>query len=120
MDGSNVTTYAELKDFIQGGDGDLRRIGVSYGDVVAYGAPPGGSAAAAVAFLTVGSQTTAAPLAPNMTEPEVLDSLDQFNATHLILFEGFEMPGTVSKKHFESGKSSGKVVYIMPRSLENR
>lgn len=40
MDGSNVTTYAELKDFIQGGDGDLRRIGVSYGDVVAYGAPP--------------------------------------------------------------------------------
>lgn len=38
--GSNNTTYGELKDFIHGGDGDLRRIGVKVGDVVAYGAPP--------------------------------------------------------------------------------
>lgn len=39
-DRSNNTTYGDLKDFIRGGNGDLRRIGVKLGDVVAYGAPP--------------------------------------------------------------------------------
>jgi hypothetical protein len=58
------TTYGEVLDFINGGGGDLRRIGVNSGDVVAYGSPPGGGAAAAMVFLSVGAQTTAAPLAP--------------------------------------------------------
>ena len=39
-DGSNVTTYGELSEFIEGGEGDLRRLGVKFGEVVAYGAPP--------------------------------------------------------------------------------
>lgn len=38
-DGANATTYGELKEFIEGGNGDLRRLGVQFGDVVAYGAP---------------------------------------------------------------------------------
>ena len=39
-DGSNFTSYGELKEFIRCGNGDLRRIGVRSGDVVAYVAPP--------------------------------------------------------------------------------
>eukprot|EP00804_Cyclotella_cryptica_P020769 CCRYP_016601-RB/>CCRYP_016601-RB protein AED:0.06 eAED:0.06 QI:244/1/1/1/0.75/0.76/13/968/1468 len=106
--GSNSTTYGDLKDFIQGGHGDLRRIGVKFGDVVAYGAPPGGSAAAAVAFLAIGAQTAAAPLAPNMTEREALDSLDQFHAKHVIIFEGVETPGV--EEAFRKWEELGKGV----------
>lgn len=36
----NYTTYGDVVKFIDGGDGDLRRLGVRPGDVVAYGAPP--------------------------------------------------------------------------------
>ena len=39
---SKCTTYGDVLSFIQGGAGDLRRIGVKTGEVVAYGAPPGG------------------------------------------------------------------------------
>jgi hypothetical protein len=35
------TSYGDLLDFIEG-PGDLRRLGVKQGEVVAYGAPPGG------------------------------------------------------------------------------
>lgn len=38
---SNVTTYGDVLGFIQGGPGDLRRLGVESGDVVAYCSPPG-------------------------------------------------------------------------------
>lgn len=58
------TTYGQAYDFIRGGLGDLRRLGVKPGEVIAYGAPPGGGAPAALAFLCIGAQTTAAPLAP--------------------------------------------------------
>lgn len=37
------TSYGDVLDFIHGGDGDLRRLGVQQGEVVAYVAPPGGS-----------------------------------------------------------------------------
>jgi acyl-CoA synthetase (AMP-forming)/AMP-acid ligase II len=100
-----ATTYGQARDFIQGGEGDLRRLGVKEGEVVAYGAPPGGGAAAAMAFLCIGAQTTAAPLAPGMTEPEVLDALDQFHAKHLILFEGVNAPGV--KDAFEKYAADG-------------
>ena len=59
-----ATTYGQVRAFIRNGEGDLRRLGVRPGEVVAYGAPPGGGAAAALAFLSVGAQTCAAPLAP--------------------------------------------------------
>ena len=49
-DSKKCTTYGYVLDFICGGDGDLRRLGVTAGEVVAYGAPPGGSAAAALAL----------------------------------------------------------------------
>jgi acyl-CoA synthetase (AMP-forming)/AMP-acid ligase II len=88
-----ASTYGDVASFICGGDGDLRRLGVKSGEVVAYGAPPGGSAAAALAFLSIGAQTAAAPLAPGMTEPEALDALLQFDARHVILFEGVDCPG---------------------------
>lgn len=88
-----TSTYGDVANFIRGGDGDLRRLGINFGEVVAYGAPPGGSAVAALAFLSIGAQTAAAPLAPGMMEPDVLDALDQFNARHLILFEGVDCPG---------------------------
>jgi hypothetical protein len=101
------TTYGQVLDFIEGGGGDLRRIGVKAGEVVAYGAPPGGGAAAAMTFLSIGAQTTAAPLAPGMTEPEVLDAIDQFHAKHLILFEGVEAPGV--RDAFTKYAASGHV-----------
>ena len=40
--GTNYTSYGDVLDFIQGGAGDLRHIHVNEGEVVAYGAPPGG------------------------------------------------------------------------------
>jgi hypothetical protein len=40
-DSSISTSYGDLLDFIEG-PGDLRRLGVKQGEVVAYGAPPGG------------------------------------------------------------------------------
>ena len=55
-------TYGALLAFISdGGGGDLRRLGVQPGDVVAYAAP-GGSAVAAVAFLRSPRRRVAAPL----------------------------------------------------------
>ena len=41
-DESNYTSYGDVLDFIQGGAGDLRRLGIQHGEVVSYGAPPGG------------------------------------------------------------------------------
>jgi len=106
MDKNAVTTYGDALKFIEGGAGDLRHIGVKAGEVVAYVAPPGGGAAAALAFLSIGAQTAAAPLAMGTAEPDALDALDQFNAKHLILFEGLDAPGC--KAAFEIFASSGK------------
>ena len=47
----------------------------------------------ALAFLSIMAQTTAAPLAPSTTEPDVLDLLEHFRAKHLILFDGVDNPG---------------------------
>lgn len=81
-----------MLDFVTGA-GDLRQLGVQPGDVVAYGAPPGGSAASAVAFLSIGAQTCGAPLSQSCSEPDATSAIEQFNAKHLILFEGIHNPG---------------------------
>lgn len=104
--GGVPTTYGQALDFIEGGEGDLRRLGVKAGDVVAYGAPSASGVAAALAFLCVGAQTTAAPLAPGMTKPDVLDALDQFHTKHLILFEDVDAPGI--KDAFVQYSANGK------------
>lgn len=101
-----TTTYGDLLNFIDGGAGDLRALGIAPGEVVAYAAPPGGSAMAAVAFLSIGAQTAAAPLAPGTAEPDALDALDQFDAKHLILFDGVECPGV--QEAFEKYAATGK------------
>lgn len=100
------TTYGQALTFICGGSGDLRRLGIKTGEVVAYVAPPGGGAPAVLAFLSIGAQTTAAPLAASLTEPDVLDALDQFNAKHVILFEDVESPGC--KDAFEKYTADGR------------
>ncbi len=105
-DPEQSTTYGDVLGFIQGGKGDLRRIGVKPGEVVAYGAPPGGGAVPALAFLSIGAQTAAAPLAPGTAEPDALDALEQFHAKHLILFEGVDCPGVEAA--FRNYASQGK------------
>lgn len=105
-DPNKFTTYGDALAFILGGKGDLRRLGVKPGEVVAYGAPGGGGAIPALAFLSVGAQTTAAPLAPGTTEPDTLDALDQFEAAHLILFDGVNCPGVEAA--FTQYASAGK------------
>eukprot|EP00588_Corethron_pennatum_P012659 CAMPEP_0194265640 /NCGR_PEP_ID=MMETSP0169-20130528/814_1 /TAXON_ID=218684 /ORGANISM="Corethron pennatum, Strain L29A3" /LENGTH=1665 /DNA_ID=CAMNT_0039006149 /DNA_START=543 /DNA_END=5540 /DNA_ORIENTATION=+ len=101
-----TTTYGGMIEFIQNA-GNLRQLGVKIGEVVAYAPPPGGGAAAAVAFLSIGAQTAAAPMAPGTTESDALDTLDQFKAKHLILFDGVDCPGVQSafKKYSDDGNA---------------
>ena len=73
---------------------------------MAYMAPPGGSAASAVCFLSIGAQTCAAPLSQSTTEPDALSALDQFEAKHMIVFEGVDAPGVLAA--FKSYAASGK------------
>ena len=89
------TSYGDVLKFIAH-EGNLCENGVKHGEVVAYGAPDGGGAVSALAFLAIAAQTTAAPLAPNTTEPDAMQALEQFNAKHLILFENLENDGTTS------------------------
>lgn len=106
-DANACTTYGQLLTFCQpGGDGDLRRLGVQAGEVVAYLAPPGGSAAAAVAFLSIASQTCAVPLTPNMSETDTLLALEQYGVKHMVLFEEVSAPGV--RAAFDGYASSGK------------
>ncbi len=87
-------SYGEMLAFCQeGGEGDLRRIGVKSGEVVAYIAPPGGNAVSACAFLSIASQTCAAPLSPALGEADALLALQQLNVKHLVVFEGVSAPG---------------------------
>ena len=96
-----ATTYGAVLNFFQpGGAGDLRRIGVhDTTEVVAFCAPPGGSAASALAFLSIAAQACAAPLAQNTTMKDALSALEQFNAKFLILFDGVEAEGVVAAFH---------------------
>ena len=119
------TSYGQALDFIRGGGGDLRRIGVRRGEVVCYVTPLGASAVGALAFLAVGAQTTAAPLAPMTTEPDARTALDQLHAKHLLLFEGVECPGVVAafKKHNRGRRVRGvchtaRIVDAVPGTFE--
>ena len=66
----------------------------------------GGGAVPALAFLSIMSQATAAPLAPSTSESDALDLLSQFSPTHLILFDGIENKGVESA--FMKFASSGR------------
>ena len=85
-------TYGELLAFISpGGEGDLYKLGVRQGDVVAY-ACPGGSAAA-VAFVSGITQCIAAPLDPSITETDASLALEQLGVRHVVIFEGLDAAG---------------------------
>ncbi len=105
-DASVLTTYGELLSFCRPqGEGDLRRLGVQDGDVVAYLAPPGGSAVAATAFLSIASQTCAVPFASNMSEADALLALEQYGVKHMIVFDGVAARGV--RYAFESYANQG-------------
>ena len=88
-----VTTYGQLLDFISaGGPGDLRRIGVQPGQCMVYSIS-GGSALGAGAFITVASQTCGAPLDPNVTAEDAAAAIEQFQAVHVLLFDGVASDG---------------------------
>ena len=107
------TTYGELSDFILGA-GNLSKLGVQQKEVVAYGCPAGATALAAVAFLSIASGGIAAPLAPNTSEADTLDTLEQFNAKYLIIFEGVECPevNAAFQKYSSQGKAKIIRAYI--------
>jgi nicotinamidase-related amidase len=105
-DDDDVTTYGDVSNFIHGGAGDLRRLAVNAGEVEAYAAPPGGASAAALAFLSIGAQTTAAPLAPNTTEPDALDALDQFKANNDARRPAEEFPMSLPSRGLEQARSN--------------
>jgi len=116
-DSTNFLSYGDVLSFIQGGRGDLRRLGVKDGEVVAYGAPGNGGAVAALAFLSISSQTTAAPIAPSATEDDALYLLQKYDAKHLILFEGVECPGL--EAIYTNMLSNGKMKVHKARMLVN-
>ncbi len=51
---------------------------------------------AALAFLSICSQTTAAPLAPSTVEKDAIHLIEKYDAKHLIIFDGIECPGIAS------------------------
>ena len=127
QESSLFTTYGQVLSFCQaGGEGDLRRLGVQPGEVVAYLAPPGGNATAALMFLSIASQACAAPLDPKMSEGDAFTALNQYGATHIVMFEGVFAPGveaaferyTYSRKAkfhraiYDQGNSPGLFKYL--------
>ena len=101
-------TYGALLAFISdGGGGDLRRLGVQPGDVVAYAAP-GGSAVAAVAFLTIASQAVAAPLDAALSKADAENALVQLRPRHLLVFAGEAADGlraAAARAFFDDGEA---------------
>ena len=105
-DANRTTTYGQMLEFCQaGGGGDLRRLGVHEGEVVAYLTPSGGSVVAASAFLSIASQTCAAPFGSNMSEGDAMMALQSYGVRHMVLFEGVIAPGV--KKAFETYARQG-------------
>ncbi len=90
------STYGDFISFIEGGEGDLRRIGVSAGQKVAYVVPSSGSILSASIFLTVSSQACAIPVSPTLTQHEASIALNQFNPDHIIVFEDISCAGVIA------------------------
>jgi acyl-CoA synthetase (AMP-forming)/AMP-acid ligase II len=98
-------TYGQLLDFMApGGDGDLSVLGVQPGEVVVYVVP--GGAIAAVAFLTIATQCTAAPLDPTTVKDDAADALEQFEAKHVIIFDG--VPDQNIREAVEMANTAGQ------------
>lgn len=96
-DAEACTTYGQMLSFCQaGGEGDLRRLGVRAGEAVAYLPPPGGSAMAAAAFLSISSQACAVPLSPHMSETDALLALEQYQARHIVVLNHAPAPGMLA------------------------
>lgn len=74
--------YGDLCFFLEG-DGDLRRIGTKKGDLVAYIAPPG--ILSAVAFITIASQCTCAPLDPAYSEKDLYQAVEQLKPKMIVV-----------------------------------
>jgi|TARA_B110000196_G_C21142020_1_gene664371 acyl-CoA synthetase (AMP-forming)/AMP-acid ligase II len=91
-----------------GGKGDLSALGVKTSDAVIYVAP--GGAVAAVAFLTIASQCTAAPLDLTVMQADAEDAIEQFEAKHIILFD--KAPADGIRAAAEAVKAAGKIMYI--------
>ena len=107
QDSRRFTSYGEVLRFCQpGGGGDLRQLRVQPGQVVAYLAPPGGSATSALAFLSIACQTCAAPLDPRLSEADTWIALEQLRPQHLVLFVG--MAGPAAEAAFEGYAQTGK------------
>eukprot|EP01033_Poteriospumella_lacustris_P012248 gene12249-8762_t len=64
---------------------DLRKVGLRAGDLVAYMVPNG--IVGAVAFLTFGSQTSVAPLDPQLQLPDLIQALTQLKPACLVTFD---------------------------------
>lgn len=77
-------------------------------DSVIYVAP--GGAVAAVAFLTIASQCTAAPLDITVMQADAEDAIEQFEAKHVILFD--KVPADGIRAAAEAIKAAGKIMYI--------
>ena len=93
---NTATTYGSVLAFLKPkGYGDLRRLGVKKGEAVAYLAPSGGSAVSALAFLSIASQTCAAPFSASMSQADALLALEQFNVKHMVVFEGVVAQGVI-------------------------
>jgi len=104
-----ATTYGQLHDFIApGGKGDLSALGININDSVIYVAP--GGAAAAVAFITIASQCIAAPLDLTVMQADAADAIDQFEAKHIILFEGVPADGV--RAAAMAVRAAGKTIFI--------
>ncbi len=96
-DAGACTTYGQMLAFCQaGGEGDLRRLGVCAGEAVAYLPPPGGSATAAAAFLSIASQACAIPLSPHMSETDALLALEQYQVRHIVVLNHAPAPGILA------------------------
>ncbi|WP_343594994.1 AMP-binding protein [Acinetobacter sp.] len=111
------TTYGDMLKFISsGGEGDLRRIGVVTGQIVAYLAPSGGTAESAAAFLTVASQACAVPLSSSLTESETLEALQQLKVDHIIIFDGVIAKNVINACEKYRNNNDKKLHHVKPLS----
>ncbi|RZG99888.1 AMP-dependent synthetase [Acinetobacter pittii] len=112
-DQSLCTTYGQMLAFLSPkGEGDLRRIGVKDNEIIAYVAPPGGSAESAVTFLTIAAQACAVPLSVTMTENETLEALKQLQVDHIVIFENVNAKSVITACEKYCAELSKQLHYV--------